>query len=122
MGEVESRLKEQLVQTAYENNVEINELLIEEDHVHLIVEVDPQLGVNNFVRIAKGVTSRVLREEFPHLRKQLPTLWTVSYLVATVGGTPLSMIKQYIENQQRSEAKTSKQRWEDYLAGGKLGV
>jgi len=119
VGAVESRLKELLTQTALDNNVEIIEMETDQDHVHLLVEVDPQYGVNTFIRLAKGRTSRILREEFPHLRKQLPTLWTNSYFVATVGGAPLEIIKQYIENQQRSESKTSKQRWNNYLSNGK---
>lgn len=117
VGEVESRLKELLTQIALDNNVEIIEMETDKDHVHLLVDVDPQFGINTFVRLAKGRTSRVLREEFPHLCKQLPTLWTSSYFVATVGGAPLEIIKQYIENQQRSQSKTSKKRWDNYLAG-----
>ncbi len=119
VGAVETRLKELLAQIAIDSNVEIIEMETDQDHVHLLLEVDPQFGINTFIRLAKGKTSRVLREEFPHLRKQLPTLWTNSYFVATVGGAPLEIIKQYIENQQRSESKTSKQRWNNYLSNGK---
>jgi putative transposase len=70
------------------------------DHVHLLIEVDPQYGINKAVRHLKGQTSRVLRNEFPNLRRRLPCLWTNSYFVSTVGGAPLSVIKQYIENQK----------------------
>ncbi len=52
------------------------------------------------------------REEFPHLKKKLPTLWTNSYFVATVGGAPLEIIKQYIENQQTSEREKEKKKME----------
>ncbi len=48
----------------------------------------------------KGRSSRVLRDEFPTLRSRLPTLWTHSYFVATVGGAPLAIVKQYIEEQR----------------------
>ncbi len=70
------------------------------DHVHLLVECDPQYGIHRLVRLIKGRSSHVLREEFPVLKRKLPTLWTNSYFVSTVGGTPLSVIKQYIENQK----------------------
>ena len=50
----------------------------------------------------KGRSSRLLRQEFPQLRTRVPTLWTNSYFVATVGGAPLAMIKKYIENQKTS--------------------
>ena len=50
--------------------------------------------------MVKGRSSRLLRQEFPHLKSRLPTLWTHSYFVSTVGGAPLAMIKQYIEGQK----------------------
>lgn len=70
------------------------------DHVHLLVEVDPQYGIHKLIKEIKGKSSRILRERFPHLRSRLPTLWTNSYFVSTVGGAPLSVIKQYVENQK----------------------
>jgi len=85
--------------------VDIIEMEIMPDHVHLLLEVDPQLGVNKAVKGIKGYTSRVLREEFNHLRTKIPTLWTNSYFVSTVGGAPLSIVQQYIESQQTSQRK-----------------
>lgn len=73
IGAVECRLKELISQVASENSVEIIEMETDLDHIHLLIEVDPQFGVNSFVRLAKGRTSRILRDEFLHLRKQLPT-------------------------------------------------
>lgn len=70
------------------------------DHVHLLMEVDPQFGIHKAVKQIKGYSSRVLREEFPCLKSRLPSLWTNSYFVSTVGGAPLAVIKQYIENQK----------------------
>jgi len=70
------------------------------DHVHLLVEVEPQFGIHKLIKLVKGRSSRLLRQEFPALRKRLPTLWTNSYFVSTVGGAPLAVIKQYIENQK----------------------
>jgi putative transposase len=70
------------------------------DHVHLLCEVDPQFGVHRLVKRLKGRSSRLLRQEFPWLKSRLPTLWTTSYFVATVGGAPLAIIKQYIEQQK----------------------
>ena len=99
-GEVERRLKELMYETAAELNVEIIEMEIMPDHVHLLMEVDPQFGVHKAVKQIKGRTSRVLRQEFGWLRSRLPSLWTNSYFVSTVGGAPLSVIKQYIENQK----------------------
>jgi putative transposase len=77
------------------------ELEVMPDHVHLLVEVDPQFGIHRLVKTIKGRTSRVLRLEFKQLKSRLPTLWTNSYFVSTVGGAPLEIIKQYIENQKQ---------------------
>ena len=81
-------------------NVEIIEMEIMPDHVHLLMEVDPQYGIHKAVKRIKGYSSRVLRQEFPWLKSRIPTLWTNSYFVSTVGGAPLSVIKQYIEDQK----------------------
>ena len=80
--------------------MEILELEIMNDHVHLLVEVDPQFGIHRFVKLAKGRTSHDLRKEFKFLTTRLPTLWTNSYFVSTVGGASLETIKKYIENQK----------------------
>ena len=94
------RLKELIKGTVNQCGGEIIELEIMPEHVHMLVEVDPQFGIHKFVKRVKGYTSRILRQEFKFLKKRLPTLWTNSYFVSTVGGAPLSVIKQYIENQK----------------------
>lgn len=73
---------------------------IRPDQVHLLVEVDPQFGIHRLVKYIKGVTSHELRKEFNSLRTRLPSLWTNSYFCSTVGGAPLEVIKQYVENQK----------------------
>ena len=100
VGGVDERLKTILREVAEERQAEIIELEIMPDHVHLLVSVDPQYGIHRLVRQTKGRSSRLLRQEFSSLRSRLPTLWTNSYFVATVGGAPLAVIKQYIENQK----------------------
>lgn len=97
---VDVRLKEVLRSVCEEFHAEIIELEIMPDHCHVLVEVDPQFGIAKLVRYMKGRSSRLLRQEFPWLKSRLPTLWTNSYFVATVGGAPLVAIKQYIENQK----------------------
>ena len=99
-GKIEMRLKELIEETASAIGAEIMEMEIMPDHVHLLIEVDPQYGINRAVRHIKGVTSHTLRSEFPSLKSRLPSLWTNSYFVSTVGGAPLEKIKEYIENQK----------------------
>lgn len=100
VGGVENRLKEIIQAVATELRCEILQLEIMPEHVHILCQVDPQFGVHKFVKRVKGRSSRLLRQEFPNLKSRLPTLWTHSYFVASVGGAPLAMIKQYIENQR----------------------
>ena len=102
-GDIEKRLKEIIIEKTKELNSELIELEIMPDHVHLLIEVDPQFGVHKLVKNIKGYTSKILRQEFKVLTTKLPTLWTNSYFISTVGGAPLSIIKQYIENQKRSQ-------------------
>jgi putative transposase len=97
---VDKRLKEILRQVAQEVHATLIELEVMPDHVHVVCEVDPPLGIHRLVKLWKGRSSRLLRQEFPGLRSRLPTLWTHSYFVATVGGAPRSIVKQYIEQQK----------------------
>lgn len=97
------RLKEVILETCSALNAEIIEMELMPDHVHLLLEVDPQLGIHRVVKRIKGNSARILRQEFHELCTKLPTLWTNSYFVSTVGGAPLAVIKQYIESQKRSQ-------------------
>ena len=102
---VDVRLKELIKETCDLLNVEIIEMEIMPDHVHLLLEVDPQFGIHKAVKTIKGKTSRILRQEFHWLTTKLPTLWTNSYFCSTVGGAPLGIVKQYIESQKTSQRK-----------------
>jgi putative transposase len=97
---VDTRLKEILNEVCLEFKAELIELEVMPEHVHILVECDPQFGIAKLIRYIKGRSSRLLRQEFPWLKSRLPTLWTNSYFVSTVGGAPLEVIKQYIENQK----------------------
>jgi putative transposase len=99
-GRIEERLKQLVREVVEEKGSWLMALDVMPDHVHLLVEVDPQFGVHKLVKAIKGRSSRVLREEFPSLRSRLPTLWTNSYFVATTGGAPLAAVKRYVEQQK----------------------
>jgi putative transposase len=100
VGRVATRCQRVIRQVAAKYDAEIMALEIMPDQVHVLVEVDPQFGIHRWVKNLKGVSSHNLREEFPALKSRLPTLWTNSYFVSTVGGAPLAVIKQYVENQK----------------------
>ena len=105
VGNVEIRLKELIVESCTNMNVDIIEMEIMPDHIHILIEVDPQFGVHKVIKNIKGKTSKILRDEFPELKTKLPTLWTNSYFVSTIGGAPLEVVKQYIESQKTSQRK-----------------
>jgi putative transposase len=100
VGEIALRLKQLIKEIVEEKQGQLLELEVMPDHTHLLLEIDPQYGIHRLVKIIKGRTSRLLRQEFKTLRQRLPSLWTNSYFVSTVGGAPLAIIKQYIENQK----------------------
>jgi len=97
---VNARLKELIDEICHELHIDVIEMEIMPDHVHLLMEVYPQFGIHKAVKQIKGRTSRILRQEFSWLQSRLPSLWTNSYFVSTVGGAPLLVIKQYIEGQK----------------------
>jgi putative transposase len=100
-GRCEVRLKEIICEVIEEKGAWLIELEVMPDHVQLLVEVDPRYGVHRLVKAVKGRSSRLLRQEYPELRSRLPTLWTNSYFVATVGGAPLDVVKKYVEDQKK---------------------
>jgi putative transposase len=99
-GRMEQRLKQIIAEVIAEKGAWLIEVETMPDHVHLLVEVDPQFGIHRLVKAIKGRSSRLLREEFPWLKSRLPSLWTNSYFVATVGGAPSSVIKRYVGTQK----------------------
>ena len=103
ISDVKTRLKGLVKQICQENQFDLLEMEVMPDYIYLLLEVDPQFGIHKAVKLIKGTTSRILRSEFKHLTTKLPTLWTNSYFVSTVGSTPLSAIKQYIESQKTSQ-------------------
>jgi putative transposase len=102
VGGVDDRLKEIIKEVCIELDSELIEMEVMPDHVHLLVEVDPQLGIHKLIKRIKGRSSRFIRSEFPNIRSRLPTLWTNSYFVSTVGGAPMEIVKQYVENQKHA--------------------
>jgi putative transposase len=98
--QVAERLTTIIYEVCQEHQAEVLNVEVMPDHVHLLVGCEPQFGIHRLVKLMKGRSSRLLRQEFPALTTRMPTLWTNSYFVSTVGGAPLSAIKQYIEHQK----------------------
>ena len=74
----------------------------EDDHVHLLVNYPPKVSVSKLVNSLKGVSSRLLKKEFPDMEQKYwkGKLWSPSYFAGSCGGAPISVIRQYVEQQR----------------------
>lgn len=98
-GRVELRLKQIINEVAAESGGQVIQLETMPDHVHLLMEVPPSVALSPLIQRLKGRSSRLLRLEFPHLRRGRG-LWSPSWFVSTVGGAPLEVVRRYVENQK----------------------
>ena len=97
-GEVAVRARELIRQSCMSRDLKILRGHIAKDHVHLLVSCPPSLSVAKMVQYLKGRSSRLLQEEFPHLKKRYwgQHLWARGYFCATVGEVTTEMISEYI--------------------------
>ena len=100
VDDISDRLKELVIEKQEEYKYQVLEMEVMPDHVHIILDVNPKIGIYTVVSKIKGYTSRTLREEFPELKSKLPTLWTHSRFISSVGNVSLEVVKKYIENQK----------------------
>ncbi len=103
---VAERLSELINESA--EDTDIVELNVYPDHVEMLIDVDPQFGVNKAVKGIKAHTARVLRKEYPDLMKKVPTLWTDSYFISAVGNPSRADIEEYIDMQKNSQRQKDK--------------
>ena len=97
-----ARLKEIFSETAQKWECELLEFNGEPDHVHLLLSLNPKVQLSIFVNNIKTVSSRLIRRDFDNALTKTyrnPVFWSRTYCILTCGGAPLSVIKQYIEQQ-----------------------
>lgn len=101
VGPISDRLKELVLEIAQKINISIVEQETDKDHIHILFASKPSVTLSKFVNSLKAVTSRIIRKEFPEVRKQLwgKAFWSPSYFLASVGQVTLEDVKQYVENQ-----------------------
>lgn len=101
-GNAIDRLRDHFARVCGDFEAMLKEMNGEGDHVHLLVEYPPKLAISSLVRSLKGVSSRMLRQECPDIAGHYwkDQLWNPSYFAASCGGAPISIIKQYVEQQQ----------------------
>lgn len=98
--DVEERFKKLVQEVCNEINISVITMECDEDHVHLFLNTSPTLSPADIMAKIKGVTSKKLRGEFPHLQ-HLASLWTRSYFVSTAGNVSSQTIKNYVEQQKK---------------------
>ena len=99
-GELRIRLREIIAQVAEEMSIKIVNGVLSRDHVHLFVEITPHLTVSEFVKRAKGRSSRKIQIEFPEIKKRYwgRHFWGRGYFSATSGNVTDDIINNYIDS------------------------
>ena len=95
-------LKESFAKVCTDFEADLVEMNGEHDHVHLLIHYPPKMALSALVNSLKGVSSRILRNRHPEIAKRYykNVLWSPSYFAASCGGAPISVIRQYVEQQQ----------------------
>lgn len=97
---IDTRLKEVFLKIAQDHGFAILEMEVMPDHVHLLIDCNPRYGIMQCVTVLKWGSAHVLNAEYPQLKKKLPSIWTRSCFVATVGSVSQETVKQYIASQK----------------------
>lgn len=96
---------EQIMREICQNqDVEMEEFNGESDHVHLLISYPPKVQISKLVNALKAISSRELKRHFPKLNQpawRKNALWSPSYFAGSVGGAPIDVLRQYIEQQER---------------------
>ena len=98
---ISENLKRIILRISQDYSVEIVEQETDLDHIHILFSAKPVLTIPKFVSTLKSHSSRILRKQFPQLRKKLwgKSFWSNSYFIATTGQVTLDVVKKYVENQ-----------------------
>ena len=101
-GDAIRRLKQLFSKVCTDFESELVEMNGEDNRVHLLLKYPPKVSVSSLVNSLKGVSSRMLRQERPDLMRRYwkGVLWSPSYFAASCGGVPISILKEYIEQQK----------------------
>ena len=97
---IDDRLKEVFSDISKNKEFNIISMEIMPDHVHLLIDCNPRYGIMQCITDLKWKSAHALNKEFPVIRKKIPSIWTRSCFVATVGSVSLDTVKSYIESQK----------------------
>ena len=106
---ISDRLKEIFVRIAPAYNIMLEEWNHDTDHVHILFRGQPNTEISKFINAYKSASSRLIKKEFPHIRKSLwkEMFWSQSFCLLTTGGVTVDIIKQYIQSQGKKDGKQS---------------
>ena len=98
---ISNRLKEMFVKIAPAYNITLEEWTHDMDHVHILFRGQPNTEISKFINAYKSASSRIIKKEFPEIRKSLwkEMFWSQSFCLLTTGGVTADIIKQYIQSQ-----------------------
>lgn len=105
-NEMLNRLEEIVKKNCADWEIDLLEFNGEADHIHLLLEMHPNIMPSKFINNLKTVSSRLIRKEFEEELKPYywkPVLWTRAYCLLTTGGATIDIIREYIKNQERPE-------------------
>ena len=99
--DISNRLKEIFEYICPKYNIVLGEWNHDKDHVHLLFRGAPNTDISKFINAYKSASSRLIKKEFPSIRKQFwkEYFWSRSYCLITTGGDPIDIVIKYIENQ-----------------------
>ena len=102
-GKIAYRLRGLLYEGCRINGWWIRKINVQQDHVHVLIQLNPRTSVAEAVKILKGGTSRVLRKEFPELEEFLwgDSFWSDGYFAETVGQVEEKVLKKYLDEQRK---------------------
>ncbi|MDD6512155.1 IS200/IS605 family transposase [Sharpea azabuensis] len=108
---VSNRLKDMFVKIAPAYNITLEEWTHDMDHVHILFRGQPNTEISKFINAYKSASSRIIKKEFPEIRKSLwkEMFWSQSFCLLTAGGVTADIIKQYIQSQGEKDGKQGNQ-------------
>ena len=100
-GEIADRIRALILECVEVNRWHMHEINVQPDHVHILIQLRPDISVSDAVKLIKGKSSRIIREEFPSLEEFYwgKNFWAQGFFVETVGQVNEQTIKDYIKNQ-----------------------
>ena len=100
-NEMSDYAKDMFVKLGQKYNISLVEWNHDVDHIHILFKAHPNTELSKFINAYKSASSRMIKKEFPQVRKKLwkEMFWSRSFCLLTTGGSPIDVVKKYIEDQ-----------------------